>query len=73
MYATGGIACSDNLRVQSSCASGLSGAWDMDTGVHDLCVKRAELVKRAEPVGVVGVRCGLVSSLAIVPVRCLRA
>eukprot|EP00966_Prymnesium_polylepis_P086114 1993140-Prymnesium_polylepis.1 len=38
------------LRVQSSCASGLSGTcWDMDTGLHELCVKRAELV------GVVGV------------------
>eukprot|EP00966_Prymnesium_polylepis_P278386 6432487-Prymnesium_polylepis.1 len=56
------------LCVQSSCVSGLSGAWDLDTRLHDLCVKRAE------PVGGVGMLgCGLISSLAIVAVRCLRA
>jgi hypothetical protein len=38
----------------------------MDTGLHDSCVERTE------PVGAVGV-CGLVPSLAVVPVRCLRA
>eukprot|EP00966_Prymnesium_polylepis_P021439 493033-Prymnesium_polylepis.1 len=32
------------LRVQSSCASGLSGTWDTDAGLHELCVKRAEPV-----------------------------